>query len=59
MTYESLIAGIQRLILARAKAHGDDKKQAYINKKLDKLYELKRIMLIQMSEKRNKKEGRI
>lgn len=47
MTYESLMEGIKKLIRKRAEAHGNDKEQARINAKLDKLYELKRTMLIQ------------
>lgn len=49
MTYEALVAGIGRLIEARAKAHGNETEQARINSKLDKLYELRRTMLIQRS----------
>lgn len=47
MTYEALINAIARLITARAKSHGNDEEQSRINKKLDKLYDLKNIMLEQ------------
>ena len=45
MTYESLICGIQRLINRRQSA--DEKEIDLINKKLDKLYNLKYLMIEQ------------
>lgn len=45
MTYESLIYGIQRLINRRQNA--DEKEVDLINKKLDKLYNLKYLMIEQ------------
>lgn len=47
MTIEALKQAIARLIIKRAEAHGDHEEQARINKKLDKLYELKYTMLSQ------------
>ena len=54
MTYESLICGIQRLINRRQNA--DEKEVDLINKKLDKLYNLKYLMIEQRvaNEKQNK-----
>ena len=45
MTYESLICGIQRLINRRQNA--DEKEVDLINKKLDRLYNLKYLMIEQ------------
>lgn len=47
MTYQALIEAIKRLIIQRAEAHGNDKEQARINAKLDKLYALKQTILEQ------------
>lgn len=47
MTIEALKQAIARLIIARAEAHGNKPEQERINAKLDKLYELKRIVLEQ------------
>ena len=41
MTYENLINKIAELIVARRNAHGNDKEQQRINKKLEKLYKIK------------------
>lgn len=49
MTYEALIEAIKRLIIKRAEAHGNFEEQDRINKKLDKLYDLKYIMLQQIN----------
>lgn len=49
MTYAALQAAIARLITKRAAAHGNDREQARINKKLDKLYDARRTMLSQMA----------
>lgn len=51
MAYEALQQAIARLIVARREAHGNEAEQARINAKLDKLYDLKRTMLEQMSKK--------
>ena len=45
MTYEALMHAIRTLIIKRKQAHGNDKEQARINAKLDKLYEIRRTML--------------
>ena len=45
MTIEALKQAIARLIIARAEAHGNKAEQARINAKLDKLYEIKYIVL--------------
>ena len=47
MTISAINAAIGRLILARQAAHGDKNEQTRINKKLDKLYEIKFILLSQ------------
>ena len=41
MTEESLKEAIKNLIIKRREAHGNDEEQETINKKLDKLYDLK------------------
>lgn len=48
MTFEALQEAIKRLIILRAEAHGNEQEQKRINIKLDKLYDLKFIMLQQM-----------
>lgn len=45
MTIEALRQAIARLIIARAEAHGNKAEQERINAKLDKLYEIKYIVL--------------
>lgn len=47
MTYEALIEAIKRLMKKREESHGNYEEQDRINKKLDKLYDLKYIMLQQ------------
>lgn len=47
MTLEALKLAIQRLIIKRREAHGNDAEQARINAKLTKLYDLKYTMLMQ------------
>ena len=47
MTYKNLINKIAELIVARRNAHGNDKEQQRINKKLEKLYKIKYTMLEQ------------
>lgn len=47
MTISAINAAIGRLILARQAAHGDKNEQTRINAKLDKLYEIKFILLSQ------------
>lgn len=49
MTLEALVNAIANLIIKRAEAHGDEAEQARINKKLNKLYDLKYIMLSQLN----------
>lgn len=51
MTLEAIRAAIGRLILARAAAHGDKEEQNRINAKLDKLYNIKFILLSQLKNK--------
>ena len=48
MTLPALQEAIKRLTIQRAEAHGDEQEQKRINIKLDKLYDLKFIMLQQM-----------
>ena len=52
MTYETLLAGIRRLTIKRAEAHGNDAEQARCNRLLDKLYACKTVMLEQMGRAR-------
>jgi len=47
MTLEALQEAIANLIIARRAAHGNAAEQERINKKLDKLYELKYTLLSQ------------
>ena len=47
MTLEALKNAIERLIIQRRKAHGNDAEQKRISKKLTKLYDLKYLMLKQ------------
>lgn len=47
MTISAINAAIGRLILARQAAHGNKNEQTRINAKLDKLYEIKFILLSQ------------
>ena len=50
MTITALKAAIRRLILARQAAHGDKEEQNRINAKLEKLYNLKYILLSQIKK---------
>lgn len=50
MTLEAIRAAIGRLILARAAAHGDKEEQQRINAKLEKLYNIKYILLSQIKK---------
>lgn len=50
MTLEAIRAAIGRLIFARAAAHGNKEEQNRINAKLDKLYNLKYILLSQIKK---------
>ena len=50
MTLEALKQAIANLIIARREAHGNEAEQARINTKLDKLYNLKYIMLEQTNK---------
>lgn len=47
MTLEALMEAIRRLIIKRREAHNNYAEQERINAKLDKLYNLKRVMLSQ------------
>lgn len=48
MTLEALEEAIKRLVIKRREAHGDPAEEERINIKLEKLYNLKFIMLQQM-----------
>lgn len=50
MTLEAIRAAIGRLIIARQAAHGNKEEQNRINAKLDKLYNLKYILLSQIKK---------
>ena len=50
MTLEALQNAIARLIVARRDAHGNEKEQARLNAKLEKLYEKKYTMLEQSAK---------
>ena len=50
MTLEALQNAIARLIIARREAYGNEAEQTRINKKLDKLYNLKYTMLEQTNK---------
>lgn len=50
MTITALKAAIGRLIIARQNAHGNKAEQTRINAKLDKLYNLKYILLSQIKK---------
>lgn len=47
MTLEALMEAIRRLIIKRREARNDYAEQERINAKLDKLYNLKRVILSQ------------
>ncbi len=49
MTFEALVNAIARLIVARRNAHGNELEQKRINDKLDKLYDIKYLMLQQQA----------
>lgn len=49
MTFEALVNAIARLIIARRNAHGNELEQKRINDKLDKLYDIKYLMLQQQA----------
>jgi hypothetical protein len=51
MTFEALVDAIARLIVVRRNAHGNDLEQKRINDKLDKLYDIKYLMLQQQATK--------
>lgn len=50
MTLEAIRAAIGRLIIARQAAHGNKEEQNRINAKLEKLYNLKYILLSQIKK---------
>lgn len=51
MTIGAINEAIKRLIIKRQEAHGNDEEQSRINKKLDKLYDIKYIALQQEANK--------
>ena len=54
MTLEAISEAIKRLIIKRREAHGNEEEQSRINKKLDKLYEIKYLALEQETKKQTK-----
>lgn len=50
MTIEALQEAIARLIKKRAEAHGDQAEQSRINAKLNKLYDIKYLVLAQANK---------
>lgn len=54
MTIEALEEAVKRLIIKRKEAHGNEEEQQRINAKLDKLYDIKHIALVQEAEKNKK-----
>ena len=55
MTIGAINEAIKRLIIKRREAHGNEEEQSRINKKLDKLYDIKYIALEQETKKQIKK----
>ena len=55
MTLEALYYAIERLLIKRWKAKDNDEEQKRINQKLDKLYDLKYLMLEQMYRQNQQK----
>lgn len=51
LTLEAINEAIKRLIIKRREAHGNEEEQSRINKKLDKLYDIKYIALGQETKK--------
>ena len=54
MTIGAVNEAIKRLIIKRREAHGNEEEQSRINKKLDKLYDIKCIALEQETKKQTK-----
>ena len=54
VTIGAVNEAIKRLIIKRREAHGNEEEQSRINKKLDKLYEIKYIALEQETKKQIK-----
>lgn len=54
MTIDATNEAIKRLIIKRREAHGNEEEQKRINAKLDKLYNIKHIALVQEAEKNKK-----
>lgn len=54
MTIDAVNEAIKRLVIKRKEAHGNQEEQQRINAKLDKLYDIKHIALVQESEKNKK-----
>lgn len=57
MTLENLNHKIGQLIQQRAAAHGNEAEQARLNKKLDKLYDVKHTALVQKANKGENNEN--
>lgn len=54
MTIGAINEAIKRLIIKRREAHGNEEEQDRINKKLNKLYDIKYIALEQEAQKQTK-----
>lgn len=54
MTIDAVNEAIKRLLIKRREAHGNQEEQQRINAKLDKLYDIKHIALVQEAEKNKK-----
>ena len=55
MTLEALYYAIERLLIKRWQAKDNDEEQKRINQKLDKLYDIKYLMLEQMYRQNQQK----
>ena len=55
MTIGAVNEAIKRLIIKRREAHGNEEDQNRINKKLDKLYDIKFLAIQQETKKQTKK----
>ena len=53
MTIDAVNEAIARLIIKRSEAHGNEKEQKRINKKLSKLYDIKFLALEQETNEKN------
>jgi hypothetical protein len=54
LTIGAINEAIKRLIIKRREAHGNEEEQRRINAKLEKLYDIKHIALVQEAEKNKK-----